>query len=254
MKITKIICLFLILICVLSVFVNASSECRWYLKRNGKNQPILDKCQEIIYKYDGIYLDKSHADADSERVLYLTFDVGYENGNVEKILDTLKKENVKVAFFILSHFIYENTDLVLRMIEEGHLVCNHTSKHLNLSRASAEDAEKSIKRLEEVYLEKTGNTLAPFFRFPEGAYSESSLELVSSLGYKSVFWSLAYADWDDKNQPNPEKAKEILLNNTHNGAIILLHPTSKTNAEILPELIKTWRNDGYSFGTLYDIK
>ena len=235
------------------ISANAQNSSSWYFKRNGNLQPILDESQEIIYKYNGFYLDRAHGDDSDDKVLYLTFDVGYENGNVEKILDALKAENVSAAFFVLSNFVYKNTDLIFRMIDENHLVCNHTSKHLNIAEASSEKSVESIKRLEEVFKEKTGEQIAPFFRFPEGKYNEESLKLVDELGYKSVFWSLAYADWDDCKQQSAEKAMKLLLDNTHNGAIVLLHPTSSTNAEILPQLLKAWKNMGYRFGTLSEI-
>lgn len=253
MKISKIILLLLAFCFVFPINICADRELRWYIKRNGSSQPILDKEQEIIYKYNACYLDSKNTDCKEERVIYLTFDVGYENGNVERILNVMKDEGVTGAFFVLSHFVNKNTRLIERMANEGHLVCNHTANHINLSKCTKEDAEMSIRRLEEIYFEKTGKNIAPFFRFPEGAYSESALELVSSMGYKSVFWSLAYADWDDKKQPNPEKAMDLLLKNTHNGAIILLHPTSKTNADILPILISEWKKQGYKFGSLYDL-
>ncbi len=253
MKLKRILLLILVFSMVFSVSAFADTEMRWYLKRNGCMQPQLDKSQELIYKYNACFLDRKHTDNSEEKALYLTFDVGYENGNVEKILDVLRDEDVKGAFFVLSHFVEKNTDLVLRMINEGHLVCNHTANHINLAKASKCDAEKSIKRLEEIYKEKTGENLAPFFRFPEGTYSERALELVNSMGYKSVFWSLAYADWDDKKQPDEQKAINLLLNNTHNGAIILLHPTSRTNVNILPYLIREWKKEGYSFLSLYDL-
>lgn len=254
MKAKKIILLALVFSLCFSVFVSADTEMRWYIKRNGHSKPELDKSQEIIYNYSGCYLDNNRSEPDAEKVLYLTFDVGYENGNVEKILDVMKEEDVQGAFFVLSHFVNKNTDLVMRMIEEGHLVCNHTANHINLSKCSVEDAERSIRRLEEIYTEKTGEKLAPFFRFPEGAYNEETLELVESMGYKSVFWSMAYADWDDKRQPNEDKAINLLLNNTHNGAIILLHPTSTTNVNILPKLISEWKNQGYRFASLNELK
>ena len=253
MKTKIILALFLIFSLIFSVTVTADCGMRWYVKRNGTRQPKLDEAQKIIYEYNGTFLNQAVSDDSDEKVLYLTFDVGYENGNVEKILDALKENGAQAAFFVLSHFVRKNTDLVLRMINEGHLVCNHTANHINLSRANIGDAEKSIKRLEEIYFECTGKNLDPFFRFPEGAYSEESLKTVQSLGYKSVFWSLAYADWDEARQPGESFARNLLLSNTHNGAVILLHPTSTTNAKILPSLIADWRSMGYRFGSLYEL-
>jgi peptidoglycan-N-acetylmuramic acid deacetylase len=139
------------------------------------------------------------------------------------------------------------------MADEGHLVCNHTKNHKNLSLSSAEEIKNNLTALEKIYEEKTGNKMAAYFRFPEGKYSEEALKAVKNLGYKTIFWSLAYADWDNNKQPNIEKSKKLLLDNTHNGAVILLHPTSDTNVKILDELIVEWKNRGYSFGTLDEL-
>ena len=139
------------------------------------------------------------------------------------------------------------------MADEGHLVCNHTKNHRNLSSCSTEEIEKNLTDLEKIYEERTGRVLDKFFRFPEGKFSESALKAVSDMGYKTIFWSFAYDDWDNGRQPNAESATKKILANTHNGAVILLHPTSKTNADILPALISAWRQQGYSFGTLYDL-
>ena len=177
----------------------------------------------------------------------------YENGNVERILDTLKKEEVTAAFFLLDNIILKNTDLVTRMAEEGHLVCNHTKNHKNLCDQSYDNIKEDIFALERIYSEATGKEMDKYFRFPKGVYSESALEIVESLGYKTVFWSFAYDDWDNGRQPNREKAINKILSNTHNGAIILLHPTSEVNADIMPTLISEWRSMGYEFGSLNDL-
>ena len=243
----------LILVFLLAIFTNsvsAGSYPSWYFKKNGNLQPKLDKPQEIIFQYNGYYLDKNYTDESSERVLYLTFDVGYENGNVAKIVDALNAEGVKGSFFVLSGFVRKNPELLKEMVEAGHLMCNHSSNHINFPCSTNEEATKSIQKLEAVYKEATGKEISKFFRFPEGAYNEEKLKLVSDMGYKTVFWSLAYADWDDKKQPNEDKAIKILLENTHNGAIILLHPTSSTNAKIIPTLLKEWKKMGYRFETL----
>ena len=225
----------------------------FYIKKNGHLRPILPDDESVIEGYDAWYIDPNRRDEEDEKILYLTFDAGYENGNVEKILDTLKEENVPGAFFLLGHIIRKNTELVKRMSEEGHLVCNHTENHADMTRCSKEEMEKNLSELERVYNECTGKKMEKLFRFPEGRYDEEHLSYARDLGYKTFFWSLAYADWDNGKQMNPEKAKKILLDNTHNGAIILLHPTSETNAEILPDLIKEWRLMGYRFGSLSDL-
>ncbi len=225
----------------------------WYIKRNGNKRPEIQGEQEIIYKYDGYFIDKKLRDSDSQKILYLTFDLGYENGNTEKILNTLKEENIKAAFFVLDNIILKNTELVTRMAEEGHLICNHTKNHKNICKMTDAEIEKNLTDLERLYKEKTGYTMDKFFRFPEGRYSENALRCVKNMGYKTIFWSFAYDDWDNNRQMNEEKAINKILSNTHNGAVMLFHPTSKTNAAIFPSLIKAWRESGYSFGTLYDL-
>ncbi len=233
----------------------AAEEVSWYFKKNDTHtQPTLDSDLSFITNYDCYYVDKNHGDSDIERVIYLTFDAGYENGNVERILDTLKEKNVKAAFFVLSHLIESNTELVKRMADEGHLVCNHTMTHRNMAkvydRATFED---ELYGLERLYLEKIGSEMPKFYRPPEGRFSEDNLKILKEMGYKTILWSFAYADWDNAKQMPPEKAKEKLINGTHNGEILLLHPTSKTNADILGELIDVWREMGYRFGTLNEL-
>ncbi len=243
-----------LIIALQSTYVFASNRERsWYIKRNGCLQPILDSEQEIIYQYNGYYIDKNHGDNDNEKIIYLTFDLGYKNENTDKIVETINSENVKAAFFILDNIVLKNADWVTELENNGHLICNHTKNHKNLSGASVDEITKNLTDLEKIYTEKTGRELSKYFRFPEGRYSEDALKCVNDLGYKTVFWSFAYDDWDDSRQPNPKRAIQKILNNTHNGAIMLFHPTSKTNAEIFPELIKTWRDMGYCFGTLDDL-
>lgn len=229
-----------------------SDQHAWFIKRNGNGTPGFSSASAIVDKYNGYYIDKN-AVQNGKKVLYLTFDAGYENGNIARILDVLKAENVPAAFFILDNLILKNEDLVVRMADDGHLVCNHTKNHQNLSSCSADEIEKNLTDLEKIYEERTGKTLDKFFRFPEGKFSESALKAVSDMGYKTIFWSFAYDDWDNGRQPNGKAAIKKILANAHDGAVILLHPTSKTNADILPELISAWRQQGYSFGTLYDL-
>ena len=229
------------------------SSYAWYIKRNGKKRPEIQKGQEIIYKYDGYFIDKKLFDGDEKKVIYLTFDLGYENGNTEKILNALKTEGISAAFFVLDNIILKNTDLVTRMINEGHTVCNHTKNHKNLCHATDEEIISNLTELEKIYMEKTGKAMSKYFRFPEGKYSENALRCVQGLGYKTIFWSFAYDDWDNNRQMSREKAMKKILENTHNGAVMLFHPTSKVNAEIFPELIKKWRVDGYTFGTLDEL-
>ena len=226
------------------------NEYNWYTKRTKDHtQPLLDPQLSFIEKHNAVYLDHSNA----SKSLYLTFDVGYENGNTEKILNILKEENVPGAFFVLSHFVVQNKDLVARMQNEGHLVCNHTAKHKNMTKLSKEEFAKELQTMENLLNEKTEKPIAKFYRPPRGTFNEDNLIWANELGYRTVFWSLCYADWDNAKQPSPVYAKDLLLKYTHPGAIILLHPTSSTNAEILQDLIHSWKADGYTFGKLSDI-
>ena len=188
----------------------------------------------------------------SEPVLYLTFDAGYENGCTAQILDTLAKHNVKAAFFLVGHYMQTNADLVRRMAEEGHTVANHTMHHPDMSTRTGTDFEQELRDLEVLYRDVTGQELPKFYRPPQGIYSEENLRQAQAMGYRTVFWSLAYVDWQDT-QPTRDQAFAKLIPRTHNGAVILLHSTSKTNADILDELLTTWENMGYRFGTLEEL-
>ena len=226
----------------------------WYCKRaEGHRQPVADAALRVVEDHGGYYIDHRHSDPDApDKVIYLTFDAGYENGNVEKTLDVLSAEGVTGAFFILGHLAEAETELVRRMAREGHLVCNHTYGHPNLCGKSAEAVEAEVRRL-EVVCREAGVTVAPYFRPPEGSFDVPLLDAVSALGYKTIFWSFAYADWDNARQPDPGAARKKLLDNLHNGAVILLHPTSATNAAILGEVIRAAKGMGYRFGTLDEL-
>ena len=196
-----------------------------------------------LYKYDAAYVGDT-----SRKVLYLTFDAGYENGQTEKILDTLKKHDVQAAFFLVGNYIERNPELVRRMVEEGHTVANHTMHHPDMSKISSkEDFSKELNQLEELYQQTVGQEMPKYYRPPQGVYSEENLKMAKELGYKTLFWSLAYADWDNNNQPTRQQALLKLLPRTHNGAVILLHSTSRTNGEILDELLSRWKEMGYEF-------
>ena len=227
----------------------------WYCVRNKEHkQPRVDANMSFIEKYNGYYGDKKHSDSSEDKVIYLTFDAGYENGNIEKILDVMKEEGVTGAFFILENLIKKEPQLVSRMADDGHIVANHTASHRDMTKIdSIEEFSAELNALDELYQKTTGKKLSKYYRPPEGRFDERSLEFASSLGYKTVFWSFAYADWDNQKQPTAESAKTKIFDNLHNGAVILLHPTSSTNAAIMSDLIRTLKADGYRFGTLDEL-
>ena len=211
--------------------------------------PIGNAGVDQLRKYNAAYIGKTQ-----EKVIYLTFDAGYENGCTAKILDTLKKHNVPAAFFLVGNYIEKNADLVRRMVAEGHTVGNHTMHHYDMSKLSDPAAfRKELQDLEKLYEDTVGKPMPKYYRPPQGIYSEDNLRLAQKLGYKTVFWSLAYVDWNNDSQPTLEQAFNKLLPRTHPGAVILLHSTSKTNAEILGELIEKWKAEGYRFGTLEEL-
>ena len=201
---------------------------------------------DTLKKYNAAYIGDT-----SEKVLYLTFDAGYENGCTEKILDVLKKHEVPAAFFLVGNYIEKNPDLVRRMVEEGHIVGNHTMHHYDMGKLSDKAVfTKELTELETLFRSVTGKEMPKFYRPPQGVYSEEQLEMARELGYKTVFWSLAYADWDNSNQPTKDQAFGKLLPRVHNGGVVLLHSTSQTNAQILDELLTKWKDMGYRFATL----
>ena len=222
----------------------------WGLSFQTEGQPpVGNASSEEPAKYDAYYCSDS-----KEKVLYLTFDAGFENGCTGEILDVLKKEKVPAAFFLVGTYMKENGDLVKRMAKEGHIVGNHTMHHPDMSAITDEAALKEeLEGVEKIYKEVTGKEMQKFYRPPQGKFSTSNLEQAKKLGYTTVFWSLAYVDWYVDKQPTREEALEKLLPRTHNGAVILLHSTSKTNAKILQELIKRWKDEGYTFKSLKEL-
>ena len=253
-KLIRPLCFALALFLALPTSLFASGDCtpyNWYfLKNDDHTQPGLDAGMKFIEDYDVLYVSPDKND----KVIYLTFDAGYENGNVAKVLDALRAHRAPGAFFILDNLIKRNKDLVLRMGNEGHLVCNHTSKHPDMSAITDKDLfHKQLSDLEKSYFEATGKTLSKFYRPPQGRFSKQNLKFAEDCGYTTVFWSFAYADWDNRAQPDPEKAVQRILAHTHPGMILLLHPTSSTNAAILDTLLTAWEKDGYRFGRLDEI-
>lgn len=234
-----------------SVFASSAlSTGSWGLSfRQEGAPPIGNAGKDQLRQYQAAYIGNV-----GEKVLYLTFDAGYENGCTAKILDTLKEKQVPAAFFLVGNYIRRSPDLVRRMVAEGHTVGNHTMHHYDMSRLSDKAAfSKELTDLEALYKETVGQELPKYYRPPQGIYSEENLKMAQELGYQTVFWSLAYVDWNNDAQPTKETAFAKLLPRTHNGAVVLLHSTSKTNAEILGELIDKWKAMGYRFGTLEEL-
>ena len=199
-----------------------------------------------LARYDAAYLGDT-----GRKVIYLTFDAGYENGCTEKVLDVLKKQEVPAAFFLVGNYIEKNADLVRRMVAEGHIVGNHTMHHYDMSKLTEPEAfRKELTALETLYESTVGQPMAKFYRPPQGTYSEENLRMAKEMGYKTVFWSLAYVDWNNDRQPTKEQAFAKLLPRIHDGAVVLLHSTSATNAEILDELLTKWKALGYEFAPI----
>lgn len=233
-------------------YVEASSSGSWGLgfgEDGSETQPNGSLSKEELAKYDAWYLGD-----DTEKVLYLTFDCGYENGNTEKILDALQKHNAKATFFVVGHFLESAPELVKRMSEEGHIVGNHTWHHYDMDTIAEESRfREELESVADKYREITGQELNHFYRPPQGKYNLNNLAMAQKLGYKTIFWSLAYVDWNVDAQPSKEEAFSKLTGRVHPGAVVLLHNTSKTNGEILDELLTKWEEMGYHFGTLEDL-
>lgn len=209
-------------------------------------RPVGNASIEELKKYNAYYAADTN-----DKILYLTFDAGYENGNMPQILSALKKHDVSATFFVVGNFISGQPELIKQMVEEGHTIGNHTMTHPNMAKIADKNSfQKELEGVEQLYQEVTGQSMSRFYRPPQGIYSTDNLSMAKELGYHTFFWSLAYVDWYEDNQPTKEQAFEKLLKRIHPGAIVLLHSTSSTNARILDELLSEWEKMGYSFGTL----
>lgn len=220
----------------------------WFMPNKTHSTPSINtKIGFDLSKYDAVYVGDTN-----KKILYLTFDEGYENGYTPKILDILKTNNVKAIFFVTSPYIRDNPDIIKRMVSEGHIVGNHSNHHPSMPSVthSKETFNKEFSDVEKKFKDITGTDIPKFFRPPMGEYSEKSLAMTKNLGYKTVFWSFAYFDWDVNNQPTHEKAKQTILNGLHPGAILLIHAVSKTNTEILDTVLKEAIGQGYQFELL----
>ncbi|MGN0305986.1 MAG: polysaccharide deacetylase family protein [Lachnospiraceae bacterium] len=211
--------------------------------------PVIDVDAQELKALGGYYLGD-----EAKKKIYITFDAGFENGNTPKILDALKKHNVKATFFLVGNYLETCPDLVKRMEEEGHTVGNHTYHHKDMDTITTEEEFlKELQDLEKKYQEITGKEMDKFYRPPQGKYGEKQLTWAKDQGYKTIFWSLAYVDWNENSQPSKEEAMEKLTGRIHPGAIVLLHSTSDTNGNIMDEILTKWEEMGYTFGTLDEL-
>ena len=226
----------------------SNSKIEWGIKRSDNNeQPELGiKNKELIEKYNGIAMGNAE-----KKYIYITFDLGYEAGYTANILDVLKENNVQATFFITAHYLNSATDLVERMINEGHIVGNHTVNHKSMPQLSDEGIKTELMDLHQSIYEKF-NYEMKYMRPPCGEFSERSLNATKELGYKTVMWSFAYVDWEENKQPAHEEAMKKIMNNLHNGEIMLLHATSKTNSEIMDQMIKKIAEEGYEIRSIDD--
>lgn len=215
----------------------------WGIKRNDNHeQPDVGSVnRKILDKYQGIYMGKN-----DKKLIYLTFDLGYEAGYTSKILEVLKQNDVKATFFITAHYVNTQPDLVKQMIDEGHIVGNHTVNHKSMPTCSLDTIKKEVMDLHSAIYDKFGYEMK-FIRPPKGEYSERTVAYTNTLGYTSVMWSFAYDDWDEAKQGRESYGKKKILDNLHNGEVMLLHATSKDNSNILDEVIKEIKNQGYEF-------
>ncbi len=211
-------------------------------------RPVPNLSAEDLAPYNAYYRGNT-----DEKVLYLTFDAGYENGYTRRILDTLKKHNAPAAFFLVGPYIKSNPELVKRMTREGHTVGNHSYNHPDMTNKNQSDFLRELSKTNRIYKEVTGESMPMFYRPPEGKFSNENLTWAKNAGYTTVFWSVAYVDWDNNNQPSHSYAYEKLDRRTFPGAIILLHSTSKTNSEILDTQLTKWKEAGYRIAPITEL-
>ncbi len=228
-----------------SVIMNETTD--WGLGFGAEgSQPSGTATVSEMREYNAYYMGNSE-----DKVIYLTFDCGYENGNTPAMLDALKKHNASATFFVVGHYLETAPDIVKRMVSEGHTIGNHTYHHPDMSSISdIASFEKELSEVVSKYEEIIGGQMNMYYRPPQGKYNTENLNMAKELGYTTFLWSLAYADWDQNNQPSKEEAINKLTSRIHPGAVVLLHNTSSTNAAILDELLTKWESMGYTFKPL----
>lgn len=224
----------------------SNKKMSWYFIPNSQHQvPGIPDAARVISKYGGMYVGDT-----SRKVLYLTFDNGYENGYTAPILDALQNNQVRASFFVTESYVNRNPDLIKRMVADGHAVCNHTSTHPSMPDVSDSRVENEIRKTEKAFRKVTGTEMAPHFRPPSGEYSERTVALTQRLGYSTVFWSMAFKDWDVNDQKGPDFSYNHVMKNVHPGAVILLHAVSSSNAQALDRILKDLKAQGYQFSLL----
>ena len=230
--------------------VSADASVCWGLsfQEEGKT-PVAPASKEELKELDAWFVGN-----ENEKVLYLTFDLGYENGYTASILDILKEEQVPATFFVVGSFVDRHPELILRMAKEGHIIGNHTNTHPNMASISEESVfREELETLEQKVESITGEPMPKFYRPPQGVYSLQNLQAAHKMEYTTVFWSLAYEDWLNDQQPDPQKSIDLLNRRIHPGAVVLLHASSKTNCEILEQLLEGWKEMGYRFAPLSEL-
>lgn len=227
--------------------VSAEVSANWGLSFPTEGEkPVGTASYEEMKSYHAGYIDNT-----DEKIIYLTFDCGYENGNTTGILDTLKRHDVPATFFVVGNFLEDNPDLVRRMHDDGHIVGNHTYHHPDMSQILEKATfQKELADAADLYEEITGESMVHFYRPPQGKYSTHNLKMAKEFGYTTFFWSLAYVDWYEEKQPSKEEAIDLLTRRIHPGAVVLLHNTSSTNNAVLDELLTKWKEMGYQFESL----
>jgi len=232
-----------------AVFSANAKPVNWgvFYLEDGK-KPRGNASEEYLKKFDAYFVAPTE-----EKVLFLTFDSGYENGYTSKILDVLKDQKVPATFFLTGHYVKTNPDLVKRMVSEGFIVGNHSMTHPDMSAYNFAGFKKEVGDFDDLYTQTTSEPASKYYRPPCGIFSENNLKYAQNLGYKTILWSSAYHDWDNNNQPSVQNALNTMMPRVHPGAIILLHSTSKTNSEMLNDFIIKCRGMGYTFKSLNDL-
>lgn len=245
-QILSVLCLFTILFSLHTIKLEAAG---WGFSKNSDHlTPEIGKYKQMIEGTSSYYVGD-----ETKKNVYLTFDAGYDNGEMKNILACLKEKNVKASFFITGDFVKRFSEVTKQMTMEGHVMCNHSYSHKKIQTLTKLELKEDLEKLENAYFELTGCKLVKYFRPPEGEFTKEALQNVQNLGYKTVFWSIAYCDWDMNNQPTVDKAVKSVVDNLHNGAIILLHSVSATNSQALGLIIDEIHRQGYTIKTVLDL-